>query len=94
MFKRAKDVLIPTATLAYSNDGEFHCGEWCRFYKAKADCRERAEANLQIAKDDFTLPPLLTDDEFEEILGKLDEFSSWANDMKIYTLQAAISGKE
>ncbi|MFP3153330.1 DUF2800 domain-containing protein [Lachnospiraceae bacterium ZAX-1] len=90
----ANDVLMPTATLAYSGDGEFHCGEWCRFCKAKADCRKRAKANLQIAKDDFALPPLLTDDEVEEILGKLDEVISWANDIKTYALQAAISGKE
>ncbi len=90
----ANNILMPTAKLAYSGAGEFHCGEWCRFCKAKADCRERAKANLQITKDDFDLPPLLTDDEVEELLGKLDEVISWANDIKTYALQAAISGKE
>lgn len=90
----ANEVLVPTAELAFNGDGEFHCGEWCQFCKAKADCRERAEANLKMARHEFKLPPLLTDDEVEEILGKVDELVSWANDIKTYALQAAISGKE
>ena len=90
----ANDVLVPTAKLAWNGEGEFHCGEWCGFCKAKADCRERAESNLQMARHDFKLPPLLTDDEVEEILSKVDELVSWANDIKTYALQSAISGKE
>ena len=73
--------------------GEFHCGEWCRFCKAKADCRERARANLALAAYDFAEPPLLTDEEVEEVLSKVDDLVSWANDIKEYALQAAISGK-
>lgn len=90
----ANDVLMPAAELAFKGEGEFHCGEWCQFCKAKADCRERAEANLQMARHEFKLPPLLTDDEVEAILGKVDELVSWANDIKTYALQSAISGKE
>ena len=88
------EILVPTAELAFNGGGEFHCGEWCQFCKAKADCRERAEASLQMARHEFKLPPLLTDDEVEEILRKVDELVSWANDIKTYALQAAISGKE
>lgn len=40
--------LTRKAQLAYEGQGEFHCGEWCRFCKAKAECRERAEANLAL----------------------------------------------
>ncbi len=47
-----------------------------------------------MARHDFKLPPLLTDDEVEEILSKVDELVSWANDIKTYALQSAISGKE
>lgn len=90
----ANEILVPTAELAFNGDGEFHCGEWCVFCKAKSDCRERAEANLQMARYDFALPPLLTNDEVEEILGKVDDLISWANDIKAYALQSAISGKE
>lgn len=89
----AETVLKPTAALAFSGEGEFHCGEWCQFCKAKADCRERARANLALAAYDFAEPPLLTDEEIEEVLAKVDDLVSWANDIKEYALQAAISGK-
>lgn len=89
----AETVLVPTAELAYAGDGEYHCGEWCQFCKAKADCRERARANMELARYEFRQPPLLTDKEVEEILGKLDSLMDWASDIKDYALQAAISGK-
>jgi hypothetical protein len=74
--------------------GEYHCGEWCQFCKAKADCRKRAEANMELAKYEFKQPPLLTDEEVEEILGRIDDLISWASDIKDYALRAAISGKQ
>lgn len=94
LYEWAETVLVPAAELAYSGGGEFHCGEWCQFCKAKADCRERANANLEMAKFDFADPPLLTDEEIEEVLGMVDELVSWANDIREYALQAALSGKE
>ena len=80
--------------LAFAGDGNFLCGEWCGFCKAKNECRARAEANLKLAQHDFKLPPLLTDTEIEVILGKVDELVSWASDIKEYALQQALSGKE
>lgn len=90
----AETVLRPTAELAFKGGGEYHCGEWCRFCKAKADCRERTNANLALAQYEFAQPPLLTDEEVESILGRIDDLVSWANDIKEYALQAAVSGKE
>ncbi|MBR2547808.1 MAG: DUF2800 domain-containing protein [Eubacterium sp.] len=89
----AETVLVPTAELAFAGDGEYHCGEWCQFCKAKADCRERARVNMELAQYEFRQPPLLTDEEVEVILGKLDSLMDWASDIKDYALQAAISGK-
>ena len=90
----AETVLAPTAELAYAGDGDYHCGEWCQFCKAKADCRERARVNLELARYDFKLPPLLTDEDIEDILSRVDDLVSWASDIKEYALQQAISGKE
>ncbi len=94
LYNWADNVLIPVAELAFEGGGEYRCGEWCQFCKAKADCRKRAEANLELAKYEFRQPPLLTDEEVEEILGKLDGLTSWANDIRDYALRAAISGKK
>ncbi len=93
LYEWADTVLAPTAELAWSGEGEYHCGEWCQFCKAKADCRERAKANMELAKYEFKQPPLLTDEEVEEILGRIDELIAWASDIRDYALQAAISGK-
>lgn len=90
----ADEVLKPTADLAFAGDGNFLCGEWCGFCKAKRECRARADANMELARYDFKLPPLLTDEEVEEILTRVDDLVAWASDIKDYALQQAISGKE
>jgi hypothetical protein len=94
LYQWAEEVLKPSAKLAYAGNGEFNCGEWCRFCRIKAECRARAKANLELAQHDFKLPPLLEDDEVEDILGKIDGLISWANDIKDYALQAALGGKQ
>lgn len=93
LYEWADTVLAPTAELAWSGEGEYHCGEWCQFCRAKADCRERANANMELAKFEFRQPPLLTDEEVEELLGRIDGLIAWASDIRDYALQAAISGK-
>ena len=94
LLKWAEEVVVPKAELAYEGLGDFSCGEHCRFCKAKAECRERANTNLELAKFDFKPPALLEDAEIADILGKLDAFTAWASDIKEYALQQAISGKE
>ena len=88
----AEDVLAPTAKLAYEGKGEFHAGEHCRFCKAKADCRKRAEYNLEMARYDFEMPATLDETEIAAILPRLDDLVAWAGDVKEYALQKALSG--
>lgn len=90
----AHNDLVYKAKLAYDGEGEFQCGDWCRFCKAKSECRKRAAANLEIAKYEFQEPPLLEDVEIAEILGKVDELAAWAADVKEYALRKAINGQE
>ncbi len=89
----ANEVLTPIAELAAKGEGEFSAGDWCRFCKVKNVCRERAKSNMELAKYEFKQPPLLTDEDVEDILGHLDELTAWASDIKEYALQSAISGK-
>ena len=90
----AQSELAGKAELAFAGQGDFQCGEWCRFCKAKAECRERAAANLELARYEFQTPALLEDDEIADILGKVDALVAWADDVKEYALQQAVSGKE
>lgn len=94
LYRWADEILKPTADLAFAGDGNFLCGEWCGFCKAKHECRARADANMELARYDFKLPPLLTDEEVEEILARVDNLVAWATDIKDYALQQAISGKK
>lgn len=90
----ADTILLRQAHLAYEGQGDFSCGEWCRFCKAKADCRERAIKNLELARYEFQAPALLSDEEIADILGKVDALTAWASDIKEFALQQAVSGKE
>ena len=94
LYQWADTELTEKAQLAYEGQGSFSCGEWCRFCKAKAECRERAEANLALARYEFQSPALLDDEEIADILGKVDALTAWVSDVKEYALQQAISGKE
>jgi hypothetical protein len=92
LYQWAEDVLKPAAELAYAGDGEFSCGEWCRFCRAKAECRERANANMALAAYEFAEPALLENDEIASILARIDELVNWAGDIKGFALQQAIKG--
>lgn len=92
LYRWAEEVLKPAAELAYKGEGELACGDWCRFCKAKAECRKRAEHNLELAQYDFKMPAQLDDIEIAAILDRVDELVNWAGDIKEYALQAAISG--
>jgi hypothetical protein len=88
----AETVLAPAASLAWSGEGSYAAGDHCRFCKAKAECRARADANMALAVYDFTDPALLQICEVADILGKVDELVSWASDVKDFALTKALSG--
>ena len=88
----AEGTLRPAAALALAGEGELSCGSWCRFCRAKAVCRKRAEENLALARYDFARPPTLEDDEVNLILGRLPALEAWAGDIREYALQRALAG--
>lgn len=94
LMKWAEETLAPTAILATKGEGEFKAGDHCQFCKVKATCRKRAEYNLEMAKYDFEVPATLEDHEIEAILMKVDQLTSWAEDVKEYALNQALQGKE
>lgn len=79
----------PQALLAYDGEGEFVAGEHCRFCRAKAICRARAEANLEAARYEFAKPDTLTDEEIGDILKRSEELAAWAKDIAEYALVQA-----
>lgn len=91
----AEKVLKPKAELAIKGEGEFEAGDWCRFCRAKATCRKRAEENLKLAELEFKPPSVLTDSEIEEVLKTIPTLTKWADDVLAYATDSAINhGKE
>ena len=88
----AENVLKPKAELAHKGEGDYLPGSWCQFCKAAVKCRARAEEKLQLARFEFAPPPLLSDEEIEDILAKLDDLTKWASEIQAYAQDAAILG--
>ena len=90
----AETEVKPKAKMAMAGEGEFVVGDHCRFCRAKATCRARAEYNLELAKFEFKNPELLDDDEIGEVLAKAERLSDWVKDITEYALQEALKGKK
>lgn len=91
--KWAEQTLKPAAELAAKGEGEFCAGTWCQFCRIASTCRARAEANLELAKFDFTPPAELSADEVAEVLAQIPELTRWASDVQDYALSQALSGE-
>lgn len=80
----------PRAEKVSKGEGEFHPGEWCTFCRAAVKCRARAEEKLRLAQEEFKLPPLLSDEEIEDVLSVIPDLTKWANDIMAYATESAI----
>ena len=89
--KWGEEVLRPTGAKALIGAGEFAAGTWCRFCKARNQCRARAEHFLEMAKLEFRQPALLTDEEVAGVIARADELSKWAADVYAYAQDQAIA---
>lgn len=94
LLKWAEDYVRPRAELAIKGKGEFCAGDHCKFCRAKAICRARAEKNMELAKYDFEEPALLDNNDVAYILSKIDELVNWAGDVKDFALEQALNGEE
>ena len=93
--KWGNEILKPRSAMALAGEGEFHAGSWCRFCKAKNQCRARAEEFLRLAKMEFRPPDLLSEEEISEILKISDELAKWVADVYSFAQdQAIIHGKQ
>lgn len=95
LYQWAEEILMPTATLAYEGGGEYIPGEHCQFCRAAVKCRARAEAKMKMAAYEFSLPPLLSDEEIAEVLATIGDLTNWANEVMVYATDAAVNhGKD
>lgn len=90
--QRWGDRVKPLAEQAAKGTGEFHAGDWCRFCRAKAQCRARAVQMLEIGKRQTDT--LLSDAEIGSILTAAQSLQSWVKSLEEYAERQLIAGKE
>jgi len=88
----AEYIVKPAAELAFAGEGEFNPGDACKWCLAKAECRARADKNMETLAYEFKDPALLTIDEISTILFIVDQLQAWAKDVKGYALNQALAG--
>lgn len=94
LMKWGLEVVKPAAEKAMAGEGEFVAGEHCQFCNAKALCRVNADYNMEIAREEFHDPTLLTPDEVANILLKHTSFTSWIKAVVEYATEQALTGKQ
>lgn len=95
LIKWGNEVVIPKAEDAFAGIGDFKPGEYCRFCKAKGECRARAEANLQATEIRKTVDKnLLTNDEIGVILNQCLDVEDWLKDLKETALNKILNGEK
>ena len=91
-----ESVVKPKAEAAISGNGTFEAGDWCRFCRAKQQCKTRYESNDSLypqlsAQHD---PRLITLDELGEYLRRGRDMAAWLEDMKEYALSESLAGAD
>lgn len=82
------------AALAFKGEGEFTPGDaQCRFCRARAKCRARAEENMRLAFAIDKKPPLLSNGEVGQYLKQGRDVARWLADLKDYALAECLAGR-
>ncbi len=92
----ADKVVKPAAQEASGEQGRFEPGDWCRFCRAKQQCKARAEYFATMAKDAETHPDprLMTPEDLGRYLKAAKLLKAWAEDMQEYGLTLCLDGQE
>ena len=82
------------AAIAIKGEGEQTPGDWCRFCRACAQCRARAEKNVEFAFKSHDAPELMTLDEIGGYLERGEDVARWLKDLQEYALSQCLAGHE
>jgi hypothetical protein len=83
------------AALAFEGKGEYNPSEsTCRFCRARATCRARADKNVELAFACVKPPDTISFEEVGEYLHKGLDIAAWLKDLRDYALDACLAGHE
>lgn len=84
----------PIAQKAFKGEGDFFPGDHCRFCRAKALCRARADFNTSLEEYKGMKPPLISNEEVGVILEKAKNLAAWVKDLEEYALSECLKGND
>lgn len=92
----AETEVKPKAKAAAGDSGTFEPGDWCRFCRAKAQCKTRAEHFAAMAADAKAHPDprLMSMEDLSRYLASAKLLKAWADDLQAYGLSCALEGKD
>lgn len=88
------DGIKPIAKLAFEGAGQFSPGDHCRFCRAKALCRVRADFHMSFEEHNKMKPPLISREEVGQILERAKELAAWVKSLEEYALSECLQGNE
>lgn len=80
--------------IALSGEGGYLAGGHCRFCRARAKCRARAEENIKLAEFTKINPAELTNAEVGKYLLMAEDIQAWVKDLGDYALSESLAGRE
>lgn len=90
------EIVKEKAAIAYEGGGEYVPGDHCRFCRARAVCRARADYSVQLAFDDNFGEDraLLSNDEIGRYLELGESVAKWVEDLKEHALSECLAGRD
>lgn len=82
------------SAIALSGNGEFVAGSHCKFCRARAKCRARAEENVKLAEFTKIEPNELTNEEIGKYLYMAGDIQAWVKDLEEYALSESLAGRK
>ena len=82
------------ARRAIEGEGDYTPGDWCRFCRARKNCRARADENVKLAFETHKMPPLLSNDEVGEYIRQGEDVAKWLSDLQDYALSECLAGRD
>lgn len=80
--------------LAWNGEGEFNAGSHCKFCRARATCRARADENIKLSGFTKMLPAELSNEEVGKYLLMAQDIQAWVKDLEEYALTESLAGRE
>lgn len=86
----------PKAQMAFTDNAEFHAGDWCKFCRARQGCKARSEqySALHVFAESNQDPRMMSLSDLGNYLSCAKSLKAWADDLEAYALEECLKGHD